>query len=103
MIPSIHLSTDAVQFVNDDIREKQSVKPLTVSNVGLGPLTIRTVVLDGPDSESFSIQDEACTGTILTTGKFCSLSIHFAGDEPRYYNAQLTIWDNAPGGPESWP
>lgn len=98
-IPSINLSTDAVQFPDGSVGGKPSGKLLTVSNVGLGPLTINSVVLEGPDSKSFSIQDGACSGTTLTTGKLCSLHIRFAGKEPRPYHAQLTIWDNAPGGP----
>ena len=98
-IPSINLSTDAVRFANEDGRDEPSAKLLTVANVGLGPLMIRKVVLEGPDSQSFSINDEACSGTTLTTGKLCSVHIRFAGDESRPYHAQLTIWDNAPGGP----
>lgn len=98
-IPSINLSTDAVQFADEDVQDEPSAKLLTVANVGLGPLTIRKVVLEGPDSQSFSINDGACLGTTLTTGKLCSVHIRFAGDEPRPYHAQLTIWDNAPGGP----
>ncbi len=98
-IPSINLSTDAVQFADEYVRDKLPSKLLTVTNVGLGSLTIRKVVLEGPDSQSFSINDGTCSGTTLTTGKLCSVHIRFAGDESRPYHAQLTIWDNAPGGP----
>jgi hypothetical protein len=98
-IPSINLSTDAVRFADEDVRDEPSSKLLTVTNVGLGSLTIRKVVLEGPDSQSFSINDGACSGTMLTTGELCSVHIRFSGDESRSYHAQLTIWDNAPGGP----
>ena len=98
-IPSINLSTDAVQFADEDVRKETFEKLLTVSNVGLGPLTISRLVLEGPDSHSFSVKDGACSGTTLTTGNLCSVHIRFAGDDPRSYHATLTIWDNAPGGP----
>lgn len=99
MVPSINLSTDAVQFVAESLSPGQSLKLLTVSNVGLGVLKIKDVVLEGPDSQSFSIKDGTCSGTTLPTGKLCSMHIRFAGKESRPYHAQLTIWDNAPGGP----
>jgi hypothetical protein len=98
-IPSINLSTDVVQFADEDVRKETFEKLLTISNVGLGPLTISRLVLEGPDSQSFSVKDGACSGTTLTTGNFCSVHIRFAGDDPRPYHAILTIWDNAPGGP----
>jgi len=99
MIPSIILSTDAVEFAKKNLSSNTPEKLLTVSNVGLGALKINDVVLEGPDFESFSIKDGTCSGTTLTTGKLCSLHISFAGKESRPYHAQLTIWDNAPGGP----
>lgn len=99
LIPSINLSADAVQFVENTHASDGSGQLLTVSNVGLGPLKITDVVLDGPDSQSFSMMDGTCSGTTLTTGKLCSVHIRFAGNESRPYHAQLTIWDNAPGGP----
>ncbi|MDT7042140.1 FG-GAP-like repeat-containing protein [Candidatus Nitronereus thalassa] len=99
MIPSINLSTDAVQFASTVLSSDESEKLLTVSNVGLGALKIYDVVLEGPDSQSFSIQDGACSGMTLATGNLCSLHIRFAGSESRPHHAQLTIWDNAPGGP----
>jgi FG-GAP-like repeat len=103
MIPSIILSTDSVQFADNAPASVSPEKLLTVSNVGLGALKIHDVVLDGPDSQSFTIEDGTCSGTTLTTGKLCSLHIRFAGDESRPYHAQLTIWDNAPGGPRIVP
>ena len=103
MIPSINLSTDAVQFAGPTLASDPPEKLLTVSNVGLGALKIQNVVLEGPDAQSFSIQDGTCSGMTLTTGKLCALHIRFAGSESRPYHAQLTIWDNAPGGPRIVP
>lgn len=99
LIPSINLSTDTVRFAENNLSPDQSEKLVTVSNVGLGELRIQDVVLEGPDSQSFFIQDGTCSGKTLPTGKLCSMHIRFVGRESRHYHAQLTIWDNAPGGP----
>lgn len=98
-IPSINLSADMIRFVDKGTHDRPLAKLLTVSNVGLGPLKIRNIVLEGPDAQSFSIKDGACSGTTLHTGNLCSVPIDFVGKEPRSYHAQLTILDNAPGGP----
>lgn len=98
-IPSITLSAEKILFLKKKGDEQHSDKLLTVSNVGLGPLTINSLVLEGPDSDTFSVDEGTCSGTTLTTGMLCSIHIRFAGVEPRPHHAQLTIWDNAPGGP----
>lgn len=99
VIPSINLSADAVLFADDFNAPGQRTIPLTVSNVGLGSLSIADIVLEGPDSQAFSVDQGSCTGATLTTGEFCALSIHFESTAPGTHQALLRIFDNAPGGP----
>ncbi len=98
-IPSINLSADVVRFSADGDAPVQRTLPLTVSNVGLGSLRIAGVVLEGPDSQAFSVDRESCAGVILTMGELCALRIQFTGARPGMHHAWLRIFDNAPGGP----
>ena len=97
VIPSISLSAEAVRFSSDADVPARRTHQLTVSNVGLGSLSIDDIVLEG--SQAFSIERESCAGATLTTGKFCALHIHFNSTAPGMHQALLRIFDNAPGGP----
>ncbi len=97
VIPSISLSAEAIRFSSDADAPARRTHQLTVSNVGLGSLSIADVVLEG--SHAFSIERESCAGATLTTGKFCALPVHFESLEPGRHQALLRIFDNAPGGP----
>jgi len=99
VIPSINLSTDTIRFSEDGDAPARRTFPLTVSNVGLGSLRIASVVLEGPDSQAFSVDRESCAGAILTMGELCALHIQFTSARPGLYHALLRIVDNAPGGP----
>ena len=98
-IPSITLSTDAVAFDDHGQRRERQVKTVTVSNVGLGPLKITNIVLEGRDPWAFSVRDGECRGATLTTGKLCALQIDYTSQTPGNHQARITILDNAPGGP----
>ena len=97
VIPSISLSADTIRFPVDIDTPAQRTLQLTVSNVGLGSLSIDDIVLKG--SRAFSVDGESCAGATLTTGKFCALHIHFKSTAPGRHQALLRIFDNAPGGP----
>lgn len=97
VIPSISLSAEAVRFSVDVDTPARRTHQLTVSNVGLGSLSIADIVLEG--SRAFSIERESCAGATLATGKFCALPIHFESTASGRHQALLRIFDNAPGGP----
>ncbi|MEC4674675.1 MAG: FG-GAP-like repeat-containing protein [Nitrospirota bacterium] len=97
-IPSLTLSAESFHFDRPP-RDVPSPKSLTLSNVGLAPLTISRLVLEGPNSDSFELTYEGCAGSTLTTGKLCVVEIRFTAQAPGTHHAQLTIWDNAPGSP----
>ncbi len=97
VIPSISLSADDIRFSADVDAPAQRTLQLTVSNVGLGSLSIADIVLEG--SRAFSVDRESCAGATLTTGELCALPIHFKSTAPGMHQALLRIFDNAPGGP----
>ena len=97
VIPSISLSADAIRFSAEVDAPAERTLQLTVSNVGLGSLSIADVVLEG--SRAFSVDGESCAGATLTTGELCALDVHFKSTAPGVHQALLRIFDNAPGGP----
>lgn len=97
VIPAISLSAEAIRFSVDVEAPARRTHQLTVSNVGLGSLSIADIVLEG--SRAFSIERESCAGATLATGKFCALPIHFESTASGRHQALLRIFDNAPGGP----
>lgn len=99
VIPSITLSADRLQFSEDFDAPAQRMLHVTVSNVGLGPLHVSNVVLEGPDAHAFSLDQKSCVGATLLTGKLCTLHVHFTSTRPGVHQASVRIFDNAPGGP----
>ncbi len=99
VIPSMALSTDALRFAEDVRAPAHRTLPVTVSNVGLGPLRIAGVALEGPDAQAFSVDEAPCVGVTLAMGERCALPVHFTSTARGTHQAQLRIFDNAPGGP----
>ena len=99
VIPSITLSADRLQFSKDVDAPAQRMLHVTVSNIGLGPLHVSNVVLEGPDTHAFSLDQASCVGATLLTGKLCTLHVHFTSTRPGVHQASIRIFDNAPGGP----
>lgn len=99
VIPSISLSADRLQFSEGRDAPAQRTLHVVVSNIGLGPLSISHMVLEGPDTQAFALEHGSCAGATLTTGKLCALHVHFTSTQPGRHHALLRIFDNAPGGP----
>ncbi len=97
VIPSISLSAETIRFDEAVAVPAPRTIQLTVSNVGLGSLSIDDIVLEG--SRAFSVDQESCAGATLDTGELCAVPIHFKSVEPGEHQALLRIFDNAPGGP----
>ena len=98
-VPSTVLSTDSLNFGIIGPGALQETKTLSLSNVGLGPLTVSRVVVNGEDASLFQVSEQACIGQTLTTGKLCQVFITFQAGTPGEHFAEMKIWDNAPGGP----
>lgn len=98
-VPSIALSTEVLDFGESDSANTHAPKTLTLSNVGIGPLMISKVDVSGGSPQSFSVNEQLCVGQFLTTGKSCQITVAFTPLVPGLHRAEVTIWDNAPGGP----
>ncbi len=100
-IPSITLSTESMVFKKGAVESEEEPQVLVLSNVGLGPLTVSKVELGGMAPDAFEIVDQHCLGNTLATGELCKLIVTFTSKTPGLHQAEMTIWDNAPGGPRS--
>ncbi len=98
-VPSVVLSTDSLNFGILGQGASQETKTLSLSNVGLGPLIISKVIVNGDQGSLFEVSNQECIGQTLATGKVCHVSITFQSGTPGAHFAEMKIWDNAPGGP----
>lgn len=53
---------------------------LTIGNDGAGDLAIGTLVVQGTDSDDFSIVTDGCTGMTLAPGQSCNVGLRFGQD-----------------------
>ncbi|RMH35221.1 MAG: VCBS repeat-containing protein [Nitrospirae bacterium] len=101
LLPLPSLSADALVFELGGHEPRAGRRTLRVSNVGLGALKVFTVHVRGQDSHLFSLTSNRCEGATLRTGDFCTIDIAFSAPSPGKYTAEMTIVDNANGGPRS--
>lgn len=101
VLPLPNLSAEALVFELSDKEKQGRRRTLRVSNVGLGSLKVLTVNVHGQDSTVFSLYSNQCEGVTLRTGDFCTIEITFSAQSPGKYRAEMTIVDNANGGPRS--
>jgi hypothetical protein len=72
-------------------------RTITISNHGLGALSIGTPYLSGPDASAFSVGRNQCTSQ-LQQASSCALTISFKPSALRGYSATLQIPSNASNG-----
>ncbi len=100
-LPSRILSTENLMFQSNGHTVRHSVQSIRISNIGLGALKIHKISLTGRAPESFFFSDEQCRQQVLPSGTGCIVNVRFIATLPGNHHAELTIWDNAPGGPRS--
>ena len=100
-LPSLMLSTEDLMFHSNTQTTSSEGQGIRISNIGLGTLKINKISLSGPEPEAFSVNDEQCRQQVLSSGRECVVNIRFISMLTGSHQAELTIWDNAPGGPRS--
>ncbi len=71
---------------------------VTLSNVGTAPLTVGTVALASSD---FSLQTDACSGTVLAAGANCAVSVKFLPQAVGARSGNLVISDSTIDSPHA--
>ncbi|RMG00460.1 MAG: choice-of-anchor D domain-containing protein [Nitrospirae bacterium] len=76
-----------------------SLKTITVSNLGAGPLSISDVSLVGQAPEDFQIQNDACSGQALSPGASCSFDLEYAPFTGGSSSALAVVQSDDPSNP----
>jgi hypothetical protein len=91
---SISLSAGSLAFGSQVINSSSAAQTVTVTNSGLGSVTISSVIASGSYSQSGT-----CSGAVLGQGQNCSVIVTFTPAVTGTINGAITINDNASGAP----
>jgi uncharacterized repeat protein (TIGR01451 family) len=96
--PKASLSSSALDFSSHAVNSS-TLKTFTVSNPGIGPLTIASLGISGSNSADFTETDN-CLGS-LAAGNSCTVNVTFKPKAKGSRSATLTIYDNAQSATQS--
>jgi hypothetical protein len=97
VLPAVTLSPAKVVFPNQTVSTTSSNQNATLTNTGLGVLTISSISVSGPFS-----QTNTCVAP-LNPGAACIISITFSPNVTGTLTGAISIADNAPGNLQSLP
>jgi hypothetical protein len=98
--PAVSLSATSLAFGNVAFKTESVYQPVTLTNTGGSPLTIRSVALTGTNKTQFLISSNYCPAS-LAAGANCTIHLHFYPQVTGAATAALTMTDNATGSPQS--
>jgi hypothetical protein len=99
--PIASIAPAEVQFIGQDVRTTSQPQPVTISNIGTGPLNISSVSITGSASDDFSLTNN-CTSPLAglasssATPSSCIVYVSFTPDDTGVGTATLAITDNDP-------
>jgi hypothetical protein len=96
--PIAQLSPSSLDFGSVQTGTSSAVQSVTVTNSGVGTLSINGVSISGANAGDFG-QGNACS--TLTAGASCSISTTFTPSATGARSATLSVSDNAPGSPHT--
>lgn len=91
--PFVTLSSPSLSFPSQSVGSSSTPQSVTVTNTGNAALAISGITASGDFNQSNSC------GTGLLAGSSCSIYVSFAPTAVGTRTGELTITDNAPGGP----
>jgi hypothetical protein len=92
--PAVALSPTNITFPTTLVFTTSAVQTVTLTNTGLGTLTISNIAATGP-----FVQTNTC-GTTVAPGASCTISVRFKPTNKGQLTGSVTITDNAPGSPQ---
>lgn len=98
------LSTNYIDFGNQQIGTSSPAQPITITNVGIVPLTITGATLSGPNASDFTLATGSCptspaNTTIILPGGNCTITVSFTPHSIGARNGTLTVTSDAFNNP----
>ena len=98
--PMASLSPSSLSFANQTVNTTSEAKTVTLSNPGVGALTISAIAITGSNSADFLIAGNTCASS-LSQGLSCTISISFKPKAKGSRSATLKITDSAQSGSQT--
>lgn len=102
--PGVMFTPTSVSFGNQAVSTTSSPTPVTLTNNGLGPLTINSIAASGDFAET-STGASACPigPATLAAGASCTINVTFTPTAAGARTGTLSVADNASGSPHTVP
>ncbi len=99
---ALSVTTGSLTFPDRPVGTRSDALALTLTNTGLGPVTISTIHITGPDAADFG-EGAMCpvNPDTLAPGASCAIYVSFSPDSAGTKTATLEIGDDAPGSPQT--
>jgi hypothetical protein len=97
--PAVFLSPDTLTFTSQTDGTTSAPQTVTVQNYGNAPLTLGTIAV----SAQYVLSTNGCgpSGTVLTAGSSCTISVEFKPTGTGTISGSLSIPDNAEDSPQT--
>jgi hypothetical protein len=94
--PKANVSPSSLSFASETVGDETTAKTVTLSNPGVGALTISGVTITGQNASDFLVTGNTC-GSSLASGSSssCDISVSFKPKAKGSRSATLQITDNA--------
>jgi pro-kumamolisin-like protein/centrosomal CEP192-like protein len=102
-IGKVTLNPTGLAFPSTAVGVTSAAQTITLKNAGTGTLQINELALSGTDYKSYALSATTCpfAPTTLAAGSSCTISITFTPATTGTLTAQLNIYDNAIGTPQT--
>jgi hypothetical protein len=101
--PAVTFTPTSLTFASQAIGTTSAAQTITVNNTGTASMFINSAVTRGADPLDFTQVNDTCSGTTLTPGTNCAVSITFSPTANGTRSATFILTDNAPGSPQTVP
>ena len=98
--PKANVSPSSLSFGSQTVNSTSVAKTVTLSNPGVGTLTISGITIAGSNSTDFLLTGNTC-GSSLAQGSGCTISLSFKPKARGSRSAALKIMDNAQSGTQA--
>jgi hypothetical protein len=93
--PTVSLSPTSLTFTPQIVGTTSSSKTVTVTNTGMGALSVASIAISGDFAET-----DNCTGAPVLTGKKCTINVTATPTLAGSLSGEVTMNDNAANSPQ---